>query len=132
MRNNLTRTFLIPEARLPREFGLAETVGTTTRKRAAAVLASARAKLAVCPKKEMGTKVTRLRDVRHGSTEVAVWRVSTEVSDKQTIRFLMGLVREGPAVAQIGFVGGTEHTLSTSAFETLVDRARARLATTSS
>ena len=66
MTNNLTRTFLVPEAKLPDEFGLTESVGTLPRKRAKAFVADVRAKMAQCSKKQMGTKVTRLRDVQHG------------------------------------------------------------------
>ena len=50
MTNNLTRTFLVPEAELPNEFGLTESVGTLPRKRAKAFVAGVRTKLARCSK----------------------------------------------------------------------------------
>lgn len=128
MSNNLTRTFLVPEAKLPAEFGLTETVGTLPPKRAKAFVVGVRTKLSRCSDKQMGTEVTRLRDVRKGDTELTVWRVTTEVTDDKTLSFLMGVVRDGTAVAQVGFVPVKDVTIATDAFVALTTRALQRLA----
>jgi len=128
MTNNLTRTFLVPEAKLAAEFGLTESVGTLPAKRAKAFVAGVRDKLASCSKKQMGTQVTRLRDVRKGDTDLTVWRVTTEVTDDKTISFLMGIVRDDTAVAQVGFVPVKGVTIAPEAFEALTQRALDRLA----
>jgi hypothetical protein len=128
MSNNLTRTFLVPEAKLAAEFGLTESVGTLPPKRAKAFVAGVREALERCSKKQMGTEVTRLRDVRRGNTDLTVWRVNTEVTDDKTLSFLMGVVRDGTAVAQVGFVPVKGVTIAPDAFETLAQRALDRLA----
>jgi hypothetical protein len=127
MTNNLTRTFLVPESRLPDEFGLTESVGTLPRARAKVFVAGVRTKLAACSKKQMGTKVTRLRNVSKGATELTVWQVRTEVTDDKSLNFLMGVVRNGTAVAQVGFVPVKGFTIGNEAFEDLVQRAHDRL-----
>ncbi len=128
MSNNLTRTFLVPEAKLPAEFGLTESVGTLPPKRAKAFVADVREALGRCSKKQMGTQVTRLRDVRRGDTDLSVWRVTTEVTDDKTLSFLMGVARDGTAVAQVGFVPVKGVTIAPDAFEALTQRALDRLA----
>jgi DNA-directed RNA polymerase specialized sigma24 family protein len=128
MTNNLTRTFLVPESRLPDEFGLTESVGTLPRNRAKAFVAGVRDKMARCAKKQMGTKVTRLRDVSKGPKDLTVWKVSTEVTDERSIDFLMGVVRNGTAVAQVGFVPVKDFTVGGEAFEDLTQRALDRIA----
>jgi DNA-directed RNA polymerase specialized sigma24 family protein len=128
MTNNLTRTFLVPEAKLAAEFGLTESVGTLPPKRAKAFVADVRDALGRCSKKQMGTQVTRLRDVRRGGTDLTVWRVTTEVTDAKTLSFLMGVVRDGTAVAQVGFVPVKGVTIAPDAFEALTQRALDRLA----
>jgi DNA-directed RNA polymerase specialized sigma24 family protein len=127
MTNNLTRTFLVPEAKLAAEFGLTESVGTLPPKRAKAFVAGVRDKLARCSKKQMGTQVTRLRNVHKGDTDLTVWRVTTEVTDDKTISFLMGVVRDGTAVAQVGFVPVKGVTIAPDAFQALTQRALDRL-----
>ncbi|KQW49914.1 hypothetical protein ASC77_25755 [Nocardioides sp. Root1257] len=125
--NNVTRTFLVPEAKLPDEFGLTETVGTLPAGKAKALVADVQDKLDRCSKKQIGTRVTRLRNVEKGGTELTVWRVSTEVTDDKTMNFLMGIVRDGTAVAQVGFVPVKGVTIDQDAFTALAQRALDRL-----
>ncbi|MDF1602334.1 hypothetical protein [Nocardioides sp. YIM 152315] len=125
--NNLTRTFLIPEAKLPSEFGLTETVATMRSKKAKEFVSDVRDRLASCSKKQMGTEVTRLREERRGDRELTVWRVTTEVTDEKSISFLMGVLRDGTAVAQVGFVPVKDVTIPSDDFLTLAERALDRL-----
>lgn len=127
MSNNLTRTFLIPHAKLPSEFGLTESVGTLPAKRAKAFVAGVRDKLARCPKRSMGTEVTRLREMRRGGRDLTVWRVTTAVTDDRSISFLMGVLRDGTAVGQVGFVPVKDVTIPQERFQALAERALDRL-----
>jgi hypothetical protein len=83
-----------------------------------------RSRLATCSDRQLGTKVLRLTT----SPTQTVWRVRTQVTDKQTVTFYMGVVRRGGALAQVGFVPDGSHTLTTQQFVALVGRAGERLA----
>lgn len=125
---DLTRSYVIPAAKLPPQFGLAETIGSFgSRKAAAKFVADARTALAACPKKDLGTKVSRIEDTGAGARETTTWRVRVEISDKSTVDFLMAMVRDGDNVAQIGFVPSGSATISDDAFVALTHRAADRL-----
>jgi DNA-directed RNA polymerase specialized sigma24 family protein len=122
-RHDATRSFLIPGAHLATAFGLTETVGRLPQARARAFVDGVRSKLASCSDRQMATKVQRLA----GGRDLAVWRVRTQVSDKTTVTFYMGVVRNGGTVAQVGFVPDRTHTMTTAQFVALVRRASERL-----
>jgi hypothetical protein len=122
-KHDATRSFLVPGAHLAAAFGITETVGRLPEARAKRFVSGVRARLASCPDRELGTKVLRLGG---GSTWTA-WQVRTQVTSKQTMTFLMGIVRSGGAVAQVGFVPDGRHTMSTAQFVALVHRAGERL-----
>ncbi len=122
-RHDATRSFLIPGAHLATAFGLTETVGRLPVARARTFVDGVRSKLASCSDRQMATKVQRLS----GGRDLAVWRVRTQVSDKTTVTFYMGVVRNGGAVAQVGFVPDRTHTMTTAQFVALVRRASERL-----
>ena len=71
---------------------------------------------------------TQLAAVR-ASAELSVWALSFELTDRQTIPFLMAIVRDGTAVSQVGFtpVGGI--TMSRDDFAALSRRVLERLDT---
>lgn len=123
----LTRSFLIPGTRLPAAFGLTETVGTMPVKRARAFVSRVRSRMSTCPDKDLGTDVSRLMNLVTPARDVSVWRVTTEVSDDRSVTFLMGVVRDRTAVAQVGFVPHRNVTMGTNAFVALVERAAERL-----
>ena len=118
-----TRSFLVPGDHLSAAFGITETVGRLPVPQAKAFVDGVRSKLASCPHRELGTKVLRLG----GRPTWTVWRVRTQVTDKQTVTFYMGIVRSGGAVAQVGFVPDAHHTMTTTQFVALVRRAGQRL-----
>jgi DNA-directed RNA polymerase specialized sigma24 family protein len=122
-RHDATRSFLIPGAHLATAFGLTETVGRLPQARARAFVDGVRSKLASCSDRQMATKVQRLA----GGRDLAAWRVRTQVSDKTTVTFYMGVVRNGGTVAQVGFVPDRTHTMTTAQFVALVRRASERL-----
>ena len=51
-----------------------------------------------------GTDVVRVADVSTKQQDLTVWHVTTEISDDETVTYLMGIVRDGGSVAQVGFV----------------------------
>jgi hypothetical protein len=123
-KHDATRSFLIPGAHLAMAFGLTQTIGRVPEARAKAFVDGVRSRLASCGDRQLGTKVLR---VANGPNQ-SVWRVRTQVSDKQTVTFYMGVVRNGGAVAQVGFVPDGSHTMTPDQFTALVHRAGERLA----
>jgi hypothetical protein len=123
-----TRTFVVPAAtQLPPEFGLSQTVGALPRKQAQAFVDDIRTKLAKCPDNDLGTDVERLTQEETGPRDLSVWRLTVEVSEERSVRFLMAVVREGNAVAQLTFVPSGEVSIGPEAFTTLARRAQERL-----
>lgn len=125
--NNLTRSFLIPDAQLPDAFGLTQTVGTLRMPRATAFIARIRARMDSCSDRDLGTDVARLAHVDTGDRDLSAWRVTTELSDEESVTFLMGVAREGGAVTQVGFVPAGRVTMPPGAFVALLTRAAERL-----
>jgi DNA-directed RNA polymerase specialized sigma24 family protein len=118
-----TRSFLVPGGALAPAFGITETVGRLPVAEAESFVADVRAKLASCHDRELGTEVQRIS----AGPVMTAWRVRTEVSDTQSVTFLMGIARAGGAVAQVGFVPDGAHTMSEEQFVALVHRAGERL-----
>jgi hypothetical protein len=128
VRNNVTRTFLIPGARLPPTFGVTETAGALpSTAQARAFVATLRSKMRSCSDRDLGADVTALASSSSNAGEHAVWRVSVELTNRQTVTYLMGVVRRGATVAQLGFVPGGDVTIGPGPFEALVLRAGERL-----
>ncbi|HEU5455180.1 MAG TPA: hypothetical protein VFU85_05795, partial [Nocardioides sp.] len=127
--NNLTRSFVIPAAKLPAAFGITETVGTLRHARAQAFVADVRRELDACPDRDMGlgTEVTRLAHRQSKARDLTVWRLTTELDDRRSVTYLMGIVREGTAVGQVSFVPDSGVTMGPDAFVALVERAGERL-----
>ena len=85
---------MIPAAaELPPEFGLAETVGALPRKDAQAFVDGIRDKLKACPDNDLGTDVERLATRRPAPVTSTVWRLTVEVSEERSVRYLMAVVR---------------------------------------
>jgi DNA-directed RNA polymerase specialized sigma24 family protein len=122
-RHAATRSFLVPEGRLATSFGITETVGRLPVAKATAFVDGVRTKLGSCSDRELGTKVLRVFQ----APTMSAWRVRTQVSDKETVTYLMGIARSGGAVAQVGFVPDGRHTMTEAQFVALVRRAGERL-----
>lgn len=123
---NATRTFLVPGADLPPEFGLTETVGSLPVAQARGFVDRVRGRLKACAK-DLGTDVTRLAGSSRDDTSLHAWLLTTEVSDRRSLRFYMAVARQGTSVAQVGFVPTPGVTMRDGAFEELAERARVRL-----
>ncbi|WP_148614140.1 hypothetical protein [Nocardioides rubriscoriae] len=122
-----TRTFVVPGAELPQEFGLAETVGALPGQRAQALVGQVRDRLARCPARDLNTEVDEL--VRRDSprSSLTAWRLDVKVTDQRSVVFYMAILRTGTAVAQLGFVPAPGADLAPGAFVALAERAQARL-----
>jgi DNA-directed RNA polymerase specialized sigma24 family protein len=122
-----TRTFVIPAAKLPPEFGLSQTVGGLPRKRAQAFVDEIRDDLRTCPDDDLATEVEQLANEESGPRDLTVWRLTVEVSEKRSVRFLMAVIREGNAVGQLTFVPSGDISIGPKPFITLAHRAQERL-----
>ena len=127
MRRGMTRSFVIPEANLSDLFGLTETVGYLAPPQARAFVADVRSKLRGCADKQLGTDVVRVADTTTKKIDLTVWHVTTEISDKQSVTYLMGILRDGGSIAQIGFVPDGKVQMAPGAFIALAHRALDRL-----
>ncbi len=128
MTNNVTRSFVIPKAKLSVQFGLTETVGSLPASRAQAFVKQVRARMAACSDKDLGTDVSLVTQLATPRQDLSVWRLTTEISDNASVEYFMGIVRSGTSVAQIGFVPDRKVAMAPGAFGDLVDRALDRLA----
>ncbi len=122
-----TRTFVVPGADLPREFGLTETVGALPAARAAALVAQVRERLAGCAERDLNTEVDEITDRDDGPTALTAWRLQVEVSDARTITFLMAIIRDRTSIAQLTFIPAPRATVGTDDFVYLAERAAQRL-----
>lgn len=123
-----TRSFLVPDAGLPPEFGLTQTVGALPRRRAEEFVAGVRKKLTTCPDRDLATQVDEVENLGKGARELTVWRLTVEVTDERSVTYLMGIVRNGTAVSQLTFVPADGVTMGSEPFVALALRAQDRLA----
>jgi DNA-directed RNA polymerase specialized sigma24 family protein len=126
----VTRTFLIPQARLAKRFGIAETIGVfPSEARARGLVRGVSAAMARCEKKDLGAEVSS--EVRQGrgyrGSEYALWRLDSEINDKTTVGFWMGVARVGRYVAQVNFTPSGDNDVDEDTFQALITRARDRL-----
>ncbi|WP_244929805.1 sigma-70 family RNA polymerase sigma factor [Nocardioides sp. W7] len=124
---NLTRTFLIPGAKLPAEFGLTQTVGALSKRRARAFVEDVRQSVRACPEEQLGTDVRQVADRRSADEDLTAWQVSTEVSDDRSVEYRMAIIRTGTAVAQIAYIPSADVRMTDDAFVALAERALQRL-----
>ena len=125
-----TRTFLIPQARLPKRFGIAETVGTFPNvRKARRLVRSISAAMAGCEKKDLGANVGSavLQPDGYRRSEYALWRLDSEINDKTTVGYWMGIARVGRYVSQVTFTPTGENDVDEDTFQALITRARDRL-----
>jgi DNA-directed RNA polymerase specialized sigma24 family protein len=130
-KNPVTRTYLIPEAHLPKRFGLSETLGEFTSPRAAnAFVARVVARMKACPDKDLGSTVTHtaLRLNQPPGSSYALWRLENQVNkDEKVVPVWMGVAQVGRYVAQVNLTPVEKYDVDQKTFEALVVRARDRL-----
>lgn len=125
---NLTRSFLVPQARLPARFGLTQTVGALPVRSARAFVATVRQRLDGCPERNLAADVDQVTSSTGRSGDLLVWRVVIEVSDRLSVEYLVALARRGTAVTQLGFVPSGRAQIAERDFVDLARRAQERLA----
>lgn len=123
-----TRTFLIPGSSLPTRFGLSETVGRFADDAAAqAFTAVVRKRVGKCEDRDLSATVTELARRGDPASELATWKFTTKISDQASVDYYVALVRRGPVVAQVTFVPARGAVIEGKAFQSLAERALARL-----
>jgi hypothetical protein len=123
-------TYLIPGANLPTRFGLSETYGVfPDARRAQRFLEQVRASVARCEDRDLATTVTDSAGgtVARSGARWSTWHLETEVSERRAVRFRVGFVRMGRAVAQLTFVSAPRDDIRGSDFRALTVRAGDRL-----
>ena len=126
-RNNFTRTFVIPDAGLPVEFGITETVGSLPAQRATAFVESVRSRLGSCGRRDLGTDVSVALRQDDDDRALTVWHLKTQLSDKRSLTYSMAILRSGTSVAQLSFVQAPDARMAEGAFKALAVRALDRL-----
>ena len=129
-RQAATRTFLIPEANLPKRFGITETIGGfATPQAARKFVRSITADMASCEKRDLGATIrTELLQTKgYRQSEYALWRLDSEIKQGSTVSFWMGVARVGRYVAQVNFTPAGSNDIDEDSFQALVTRARDRL-----
>jgi hypothetical protein len=126
----MTRTFLIPQAKLPNRFGITETYGRFANPRKAhALVGDVSAKMASCEKHDLGatvgSEVVEAKGFR--GSEYALWRLDSEINDSTSVGFWMGVARVGRYVAQVNFTPTGDNDIDEATFQALITRARDRL-----
>ncbi|MGA8846621.1 MAG: hypothetical protein WB471_08420 [Nocardioides sp.] len=124
--NSATRTFVIPGANLPTEFGLTQTVASLPTKRAAALVERVRSQLSSCD--SLNTDVARIARTDSKNTSLTAWSIRVEVTDARTVTFFMAIMRDGTSVSQVGFFPDDPADLGNIEFVALSQRALDRLA----
>ena len=125
-----TRTFLVPQAKLPRRFGLTETYGRFARAaRADAAMRTIEQRVARCSRADLGASVHHSSVVGHGrdGSSYASWRIDVEVDAHRQVGYWTGVARVGRYLAQVTFSPVPGKDISTAEFRVLVERARDRL-----
>ncbi len=126
--NGLSRSFLMANKKLPKRFGITETVGTLpSSKRAQSFMDRVRKRMSNCEDRNPGSDVTTMIDKSGKTVEVAAWHIVTEINDDDSIDVLMAVVRSGYSVAEIGFVTAKDATFDRRTFVALAQRAAERL-----
>jgi hypothetical protein len=77
--------------------------------------------------RDHGDQRAPVGDLSPRHPDLTDWHVTTEISDNQTMTYLMGIMRQGGAVAQVGFVPDGKVQMAPGAFIALAHRALDRL-----
>ena len=124
-----SRTFLMPEARVPLRFGVDETYGVFRNAQGARrFVDTIESRLAGCSDRDVTTTVSATARAPESPTyEMVAWHLATEINENETVRFRMGVVRVGARVAQVKFVPSDRHDLGADRMRALLVRAGQRL-----
>ena len=123
-------TYVIPEAKVPARFGLSQTVGVFAgTRRAERFVSDVRARFGRCEDRDLATDVLSSDSGRvdRSRTFWSTWTFVTEVSERMSVRFRVGFVRNRDKVAQLTFVASPRDDIRPAHFRDLMVRAGDRL-----
>jgi hypothetical protein len=127
----LVRDWVLPDANLPPEVGLTQTVASLPPSPAADLVAQVRDQVAKCPDEDAGagTDVQRLAGWDRGDQSLTAWHLVTRVTTDKTIDYDVAILRDHGAVSQLTYVAAKDAPMPPDAFVALSERALQRLAT---
>ena len=129
LQHNLTRTFLFPANRRvdhlrPGPTGKQRVDKKTTRQ---FVARRAGPGFVAAGRPTSAPASTPSSSARAATEEITVWDLEIEISDSRSVEFLMGIMRDGKAVSQLGFTPDDGMTMTRADFAAVADRALDRL-----
>ncbi|MEH3032973.1 MAG: hypothetical protein PGN07_02780 [Aeromicrobium erythreum] len=123
-----SRVFVIPGARLPQEFGVAETVGRfASQDDAKSFVSTVKDKVKGCPDDNLSAKISQRTSVKGDGFSGTSWRIGFEITKGQWVYYRMAVVRRGDVVAQTTFTPAGQNDIGKGAFTELAARAGERL-----
>jgi hypothetical protein len=129
--NPLSRSFLIPQGKLPTTFGLTETIGQFASAKAATQFVNqVIARMKSCPKRELSSTITDhlIQPGTAKSPQLAYWRLINQISQNRAeVTFWMGITRVGPYVAQVLMSPVKKYDVNATTYAQLMLRAHDRL-----
>jgi hypothetical protein len=125
-----SRTFLIPQAKLPTSFGLAETVGSfEARGDAVAFARRLVGSLRTCAKKDFTEDLRRAGNLTSPKVVWSTWYLSTRLSRQKVLDVRIAVVRNGTRVALVTYTPTGKTDMTKRQFNALAQRAADRLGT---
>jgi hypothetical protein len=113
---------------LPKQFGVAETVGRfASPAKAKAFVATLSKRLANCSDKNLTARIDQHASFKNGQYAGDVWRVSVEVTKGNRAYYRMSLIRRGADVAQVTFTPADKYDITQKTFQAMAVRAATRL-----
>ncbi|KQV74043.1 hypothetical protein ASC61_02925 [Aeromicrobium sp. Root344] len=113
---------------LPKQFGVAETVGRfSSPAKAKAFVDKASKRLDSCSDKNLSAKVDEHESFKSSAYSGDVWRVGVEVTKGDRAYYRMSLIRRGADVAQVTFTPAGSYDITQKTFEAMAKRAATRL-----
>lgn len=113
---------------LPKQFGVAETVGRfSSPAKAKAFVTKVTRRLDDCSDKILSARIQQHESFKGSGYTGDVWRVSVEVTKGTRAYYRMALIRRGADVAQVTFTPAGKYDISQNAFEAMAIRAATRL-----
>ena len=126
----MSRVFLVPQAHLPRRFGITETYGAfRSVAKAKALVTRIRTAMATCEKRDLGASVSSVagQPKAYRGSEYYLWRLDSEIDKSTKVGFWMGVTRVGRYVAQVNLTPAGDLDVDADTFQALVSRGRDRL-----
>lgn len=113
---------------LPKQFGVAETVGHfSSPAKAKSFVSKVTKRLDGCSDKNLSARIDQHESFKNSSYSGDVWRVSVEVTKGTRAYYRMSLIRRGADVAQVTFTPAGKYDITQKTFEAMAVRAATRL-----